>query len=800
MDQQRAGTLCIRKLRTRSVFAIVGSLLLCVMAQLNAFAQPPNEMNIQIAQLATTVKCGAVENYLALVKASAPNAAAPGNAFGLVLSPTNGEARMFARYWFFVQGNLDERRDDDAGKPSLPLPARGDRLKANADEFLKGCASENERSVLSNLIIQATQHTSIEEAVKSLNAAGLQFKNTHPSNQNLTQPLDNADGQAAFSTAIRTSLRQHNWRGAASSDGEKDKALADVAARLETIERKLETMTQGLDSRASRQNLLLTILTFFFAGGAVLVVALLCLFYLRPNWRRRFFSDPEFTREIGVQTAGALQHSNLLKTPEEKRTDTVDNPDTDTLRKFIDEHFGKKYLEQGVQRGLKDLATELKKTLSPLASADSNGSLTLNRLQSARDQVKTMWERYSSNTFENGALTTLQKDWISLQDTLETFKSKDFKDRLVLTRESAALFQYLSDRFRNETQKPEDVLREVKELLNKLDEVYNEFTQTESRTSLAPVNLLVDLRINLQRQKDLNESAARTIRTVLPNQHGAINELAAELVNEFKANTDVEKTKNLENSVSDLQSELSALKRQAEESMELAGELSHYVRLSPNAQLEPKQVYDILRRFKDGESSHRLLRLRLSAAITALNQAVEEVKASGRDDVISELRIDEFKDPLEKLLADLEDYGGDALWKQCLSSGFARRWLHALLRAELLARTYFADHQSLSLLIAPLTEAATAFRETISRLNVCLTPVTLLVDPPPGVPTSAGRENKLSELSEVRKKVLERLEQQERGEDPTFIVDVESFPYESDSNLERGEVIPASSSLWTRDS
>jgi hypothetical protein len=231
----------------------------------------------------------------------------------------------------------------------------------------------------------------------------------------------------------------------------------------------------------------------------------------------------------------------------------------------------------------------------------------------------------------------------------------------------------------------------------------------------------------------------------------------------------------------------------------LAGALSQYVNLSAEKNLDPQQVWDILGRFNAGESAHRQLRLRLSAAIPALDQAVEDVRKAGRGDALDALRISDFKDQLRGLLTNMEDFTGDAMWKDCLSSGFSQQWLHNLLRAELLAQTYFAEDEALlARLVDPLTEASRALRATIRHFNVRVPFLILLSKPPDGARVDYEVDPRLSKLPEVKRKVQATLRAQGNVEGGlNFIVDVGLFPFQSESTDDfGGRVVVVSPVEW----
>jgi hypothetical protein len=295
------------------------------------------------------------------------------------------------------------------------------------------------------------------------------------------------------------------------------------------------------------------------------------------------------------------------------------------------------------------------------------------------------------------------------------------------------------------------------------------------------------------------ESVTSAVSTVLPQASGTIDVMVSSLVDEF--NSKIELAKKAEEFRADaerLQSALSESQAQAKESAELAGTLSHYVNLSAEKEIDPSQVSDILQRFSAGENVHRQLRLRLSAAIPALDQAIEDARGAGRGDALDALRISDFKERLRGLLTNIEDYTGDAMWKDCLSSGFSQQWLHNLLRAELLAQTYFVEDEALARLVDTLAEASRALRATIRHFNVRVPFIRLLSKPPAGARVDYEVDPKLSKLPEVKRKVQAMLRAQGNFEDGlNFIVDVGSFPFQSASTEDfGGRVVVVSPAEW----
>ena len=296
------------------------------------------------------------------------------------------------------------------------------------------------------------------------------------------------------------------------------------------------------------------------------------------------------------------------------------------------------------------------------------------------------------------------------------------------------------------------------------------------------------------------QNAASAVLTVMPKASGMIDVMVSSLATEFNANRGLAtKAKALSERAERLQTDLTDSQTQAEESTKLAGALSQYVNLSAEKIIAPAQVRNILERFNAGESTHRQLRLRLSAAIPTLDQVIEVIRDAAREDTLDALRIYDFKAQLQGLLTNMEDFTGDAMWKDCLSSGFSQQWLHNLLRAELLARTYFAEDEVLRRLVDPLAEAGAALRTTLRHLNVRIPFITLLSKPPDKARVAYEVDTSLSKLPEVKRKVQATLRERCNLEDGlNFIVDVRLFPFQSDNAEDfNGHVVLVSPAEWS---
>lgn len=779
MDQQRI------------VWALSTFLLLAV--QLNVAAQ---EVTIQIARLTTAINCGAGEHHLAIVKASMPNAGTDGNGsgFGFALVPAKGDVKMFARYWFFFPGKVLNKRDDDKGTLGNNLLPAQQTFKANVENFLGDCSLAHARPIIVDALDHVTTDTSVADVIKTLSASGLQFGAVTETRQNLGNPLtDSERSYVAISEVARTAVRQQ--AAVTASQAPSPEVATGRPDQSEEIKKNIKELETKIDSLSGRNRQLLILLITAGSLIVALVIAAIVLLYLKPGLRRRILYDPETTTEITQRIVSALR---IIPPPDTKERDgagSMEKGEITAYRDFISGHFGRKFLDQDVHKGLKNLADELNQNLLPLAGNDSNGaSPTLDRLKSAREQVQAMWETFSTKPCPSGALTRLQKDWSTLQNTFQPFKQNDFQGVLSYARKSVTLFQFLSETF-NQTHNPEDLKHEIEKLLKDLQNIHNDFTRPEQRYSLSPASLLVDLREKLSDYKRTKEKVITSITKVLPDASGEIDEMTAALVAKFNSNSElVSSTEALKAFNEKLKGERESFKTQAQESTQLAGALSHYVHLSTDTQLDSSQVKAILQRFTAGGTTHRQLRLRLAAALEALDQAVETVRNAGGTDALEALKISDFKNHLDRVLANLENFAGEDLWNKCLYSGFSERWLHNLFRADLVASTYFADDDSLKLLIAPLSEAATALRAAIREFDVRVSVLTLLSDPPAEAIVRYEVDPKLKELPGYRQKTQARWEQRKQGEDPKFIVDVELFPWQSDTNGSDGVVVAISGS------
>jgi len=272
--------------------------------------------------------------------------------------------------------------------------------------------------------------------------------------------------------------------------------------------------------------------------------------------------------------------------------------------------------------------------------------------------------------------------------------------------------------------------------------------------------------------------ASKAISGVVDQASGTIDDMVASLIAKYRSNEDLAtRTNEIKQNAERLEGELIEARARADNSTRLAVALSQYVNLCTDGDaLDGNQVRAIYEQFIGGEETHRELRLRLSATLLSLKRAVEKVGGAGRTDVLTALRINRFEPELWNLLKDMENFKGDSLWRLRLLKGFESQWLHDLLRADLLATTYFGDDEVLSSLIDPLRQAGEALRATMRTFGVKFPPVRLLSAPPRGTEPETSVDPSLFRLQVVKQEVR-RILSEHRG--LVFLVDIESFPFEA---------------------
>lgn len=803
MDQESMTAIRKFGFRLSPLFAVV----LCLFAHHSVLAQ---QATIQLAQLTTTVKCNSADHQFVVFKASTSDTETPrASALGFALIPQGGELRMFARYSFVFDGKEFVKRDDDSGLKKENLrPVEKDWSDEVVKKFFNTCEFDTVPAV--SLLAKNDLGASLDNALNAFREKRLQFKQEETLKPNQTQPLTNDDAATlAFATVIRDALQKHNWTTTPSSQ-------VDLTPIL-TEQRKLETNIKSISDQVRA-------FKYLFIGAVILALTLgaivVLLLLLLPLLRRNLFVDPETAATTNLKIQ-ALETSINNLSGSLQRT-AQDDAETVALRKFISNHFGVSLLDHDVEKELEALDQELKQVLLPLAA---DGSLsTLDRLRSASDSVTTIWGLSAAGECPPGALATLNDEWVGLLNALERFKSEEFKALNNPALEAIKILQYLNEKV-FKLADPKELQQHVKNFFVELRDIYSEVHPNEASSKPNPEEILKDFKNKLKEHRkatyafstfnggapeklsvavasvcDQLTKAGRAVEGILPDETGTVDERVSALVAKFKADEErVAKATDLENDVKNLNLDLVSARGEADAKGRLAGILAEYVHLSPQRELDSSQIGTILGSFADTDKPHRQLRLRLSAAIDALDHAIADLNHAGRSDVFDALKFTDFRYQLVTLLNCMDGYRGEALWTGFLSKGFTQGWLSTLFRAELLAKTYFADAGDLKIIVNPLVEVGAALRDVMEEYDVHVEKIELLSAPPEGSEVKPEVNLDLKKIPEIGRKVLQLINQLPPGQDPRFIVDVGLFAWKKTTGESyEAEVYIASTGGWAK--
>lgn len=290
-----------------------------------------------------------------------------------------------------------------------------------------------------------------------------------------------------------------------------------------------------------------------------------------------------------------------------------------------------------------------------------------------------------------------------------------------------------------------------------------------------------------------------TVKRALPGHSGSVSELVTCLATEYKALKPLAETaQRLESERDDLQQQLRTAHEQLAAGKGLAEEIASQLCFRTDYLKEDRQaITDILNRLKkEWETSvYTQLRLGLISAQIALEKATGTDGSEEWTKVIEALYLDRVKKGIQTLLAGMEECSREQLWDKGLSEGFSQKWLHYLIRADLLLRTYYADRKEFGLLRQVVSQACSGIQAVLYEFQVEVVEVNLFDELPGEMerePVYAGIRN----LSTVRDKVGLKIMDTQAAE---VVVDVTSFPYFVNGvQANRGRASVANPSAWAQ--
>jgi hypothetical protein len=183
----------------------------------------------------------------------------------------------------------------------------------------------------------------------------------------------------------------------------------------------------------------------------------------------------------------------------------------------------------------------------------------------------------------------------------------------------------------------------------------------------------------------------------------------------------------------------------------------------------------------------------LSSALLAMEKAIGTNGAGQDSDLVDALFLNKIKPALRNVLARMEECSGDQLWTNVLYEGFNQQWLHYLIRADLLLRTYYSTCAELSLLRKAVSLACNSILAALYDYHVEIREVELFEKLPPNMDTEPVYPG-LRNLPAVMKKVGLMVQNIKAGE---VVVDVTSFPvFVNGVQENRGRAAIANPSAW----
>lgn len=232
----------------------------------------------------------------------------------------------------------------------------------------------------------------------------------------------------------------------------------------------------------------------------------------------------------------------------------------------------------------------------------------------------------------------------------------------------------------------------------------------------------------------------------------------------------------LEAEVGGLRNQLAAALTESTAGKELAAEIALQLNFKADGSVEgPASVAGTLGLLKKerGESVYLQLRLGLCSALMALDKTTAEGGFGEQREVVEALLLEKVNKGIRELLAGMEGYSGEQLWNTGIFQGFDEKWLHYLIRADLLLHTYYADRKEFGPLRKAVSIACSALLAALYEFHVEVVEVGLFGELPRDMEKASVYPGVRS-LAAVREKVLSKIQDTGVNE---VVIDVTSFPY-----------------------
>lgn len=292
------------------------------------------------------------------------------------------------------------------------------------------------------------------------------------------------------------------------------------------------------------------------------------------------------------------------------------------------------------------------------------------------------------------------------------------------------------------------------------------------------------------------ESILRDTDHLLPEQTSSIPDRVGSLAREYRnLKPKADRADELEATSKSLQTQLDVANSELLAGKTLVDEIALELNFKNDSINHPGRITTTLNRLRDERTSSPYLQLRmgLSSAMMALEKASSANGSAEHGELMDALFLNNVKKGLNELLSRMEECSGAQLWTDVLYEGFNQQWLHYLLRADLLLRTYYSSRNEFSLLRNAVSLASTSILAALHDFQVEIVEVGLFEELPANMETQPVYPG-LRNLPAVMEKVGLMVQNIKAVE---VVVDVTSFPvFVKGVQKNRGRAAIANPSAW----
>lgn len=781
-------------------------LLICV-AVICAAVTFCSAQQVQIVKSAKNVTCGEKNWKLHLVTAADVG---PTQALAIVLTPEDGVVsnnRVFGLYWKDSK-TTPTSRDDTSGKLDDKLVSYEDgqykkQPVLNAF-FADAKCAESEPQVAGILAVIGGQVLGEDSRVDSLSLRNLADR---LSNQNVAVRADDVvnatserlelfrsiPDEMGLSKAIRNYVSLVLADESAAELKRAKEEIATLTINLNAANEKIKTLEANTDLPWWLKTILL-VTTLLSLGGLALFGLVIRYVVKAPKHggSTSTVGTPHYVNPDKSSNGTSSESSNNSGQLDEiKKTLSTLTADVGSLKETVNGFTNELDVRFKRNKALQSIWTALN-TAQPSKPAEELGNDVVEIIRLHR------WlsERLVPSNLSAQQTSAHLKRAVSILDTI---RSQYFPDQMSFMLDFA---DHISTKFagdhtrlkefsRIETNVRQvlhinrDVADAVIKIISEHKEVQDKLAHTDYSRELTKA---IDSVLSHHRQ------IGEDVRKVLPGQKGNVAELVAELTAKYwKLKPEADRAKLLENENLNLEIKLDHAQKELAAGNELANEITEELNLK-TMNGDERGISATLERLRTERESSVYLQLRfgLTSALLALEKATREV----RDEALLEaLELHRVQEGMQSVLDRMEQYTGDQLWHKALSDGFGQKWLHYLIRADLLLRTYYADQKEFGRISRAVSLACSTILVALYEFQVEVIEVGLLGELPREMETEsvyAGVRN----LPAVRDKVSSRIR---NGQTEDLVVDITSFPYFVKGVQEnRGRAALANPSAWVQ--